>query len=124
MGFLLAGDRLFGDGTFRQLHFGQLDVFLMADARRLARRRHELAGSIRLEAFEHREAGLVAGEVAERNARRGAIDRQRIAPLRPQARIVAGYQPVMPTYQGLLSEEDVMRLVAYVKSLRAGEEGS
>jgi cytochrome c oxidase subunit 2 len=43
--------------------------------------------------------------------------------LHPQARIVAGYQPVMPTYQGLVSEEDVMRLVAYVKSLRAGEGG-
>ena len=42
----------------------------------------------------------------------------------PQAKIVQGYQPVMPTYQGLLSEEDVMRLIAYVKSLRAGEGGS
>jgi hypothetical protein len=30
----------------------------------------------------------------------------------------------MPTYQGLLSEEDVMRLIAYVKSLHAGEGGS
>jgi cytochrome c oxidase subunit 2 len=44
--------------------------------------------------------------------------------LHPQARMVAGYQAVMPTYQGLVSEEDVMRLVAYVKSLRAGEGGS
>jgi len=44
--------------------------------------------------------------------------------LNPQAKIVQGYQPVMPTYQGLLSEEDVMRLIAYVKSLRAGEGGS
>ena len=42
----------------------------------------------------------------------------------PQAKIVAGYQPVMPTFQGLLSEEDVMRLIAYVKSLRANEGGS
>jgi len=44
--------------------------------------------------------------------------------LNPQAKIVAGYQAVMPTYQGLLSEEDVMRLIAYVKSLQAGEGGS
>jgi cytochrome c oxidase subunit 2 len=44
--------------------------------------------------------------------------------LAPQAKIVAGYKPVMPTFQGLLSEEDVMRLTAYVKSLRAGEGGS
>jgi cytochrome c oxidase subunit 2 len=44
--------------------------------------------------------------------------------LNPQAKIVAGYQPVMPTFQGLLSEEDVMRLIAYVKSLKATEGGS
>jgi cytochrome c oxidase subunit 2 len=44
--------------------------------------------------------------------------------LNPQAKVVEGYRPVMPTYQGLLSEEDVMRLIAYVKSLRAGEAGS
>jgi cytochrome c oxidase subunit II len=44
--------------------------------------------------------------------------------LNPQAKIVEGYQPVMPTYQGLLSEEDVMRLIAYVKSLHTGEGGS
>jgi cytochrome c oxidase subunit II len=42
----------------------------------------------------------------------------------PQAKIVAGYQPVMPTFQGLISEEDVMRLIAYVKSLKATEGGS
>jgi len=44
--------------------------------------------------------------------------------LNSQAKIVAGYQPVMPTFQGLLSEEDVMRLIAYVKSLKAGGGGS
>ena len=42
----------------------------------------------------------------------------------PQAKIVAGYKPVMPTFQGLLSEEDVMRLLAYVKSLKAEGGGS
>ena len=39
--------------------------------------------------------------------------------LRPQSKIVAGYQPLMPTFQGLVSEENVMALVEYVKSLRA-----
>jgi cytochrome c oxidase subunit II len=43
--------------------------------------------------------------------------------LHPQAKIVVGYQPVMPTFQGLVSEEDVMRLIAYVKSLKATEGG-
>ena len=44
--------------------------------------------------------------------------------LNPHAKIVAGYQPVMPTFQGLLSEEDVMRLIAYVKSLQTQQDGS
>ena len=39
--------------------------------------------------------------------------------LTPHAKIVAGYQPLMPTFQGLVSEENVMALVEYVKSLRA-----
>jgi cytochrome c oxidase subunit II len=39
--------------------------------------------------------------------------------LTPQAKIVDGYQPLMPTFQGLVSEENVMALVEYVKSLRA-----
>jgi cytochrome c oxidase subunit II len=38
--------------------------------------------------------------------------------LTPQAKLVAGYQPLMPTFQGLVSEETVMALVEYVKSLR------
>jgi cytochrome c oxidase subunit II len=38
--------------------------------------------------------------------------------LRPQAKLVDGYQPLMPTFQGLVSEENVMALVEYVKSLR------
>jgi cytochrome c oxidase subunit 2 len=36
----------------------------------------------------------------------------------PAARVVAGYQPVMPTYQGQVSEEQLIALVAYVKSLQ------
>jgi len=38
--------------------------------------------------------------------------------LTPQAKLVDGYQPLMPTFQGLVSEENVMALVEYVKSLR------
>ena len=37
--------------------------------------------------------------------------------LNPQAKIVAGYQPIMPTFQGLVSEEQLLQLIAYVKSL-------
>jgi len=37
--------------------------------------------------------------------------------LRPDAKIVAGYQPIMPTFQGLVTEEGVAQLVEYIKSL-------
>ena len=37
--------------------------------------------------------------------------------LQPQAKIVAGYDPVMPTFQGLVTEDQVLQLVEYVKSL-------
>jgi cytochrome c oxidase subunit 2 len=36
----------------------------------------------------------------------------------PAARVVAGYQPVMPTYQGLVSEEQLIALIAYIESLQ------
>jgi cytochrome c oxidase subunit II len=40
----------------------------------------------------------------------------------PQAKIVAGFQPIMPTFQGLVSEEQLLQLIAYVKSL--GQQGT
>jgi cytochrome c oxidase subunit 2 len=39
--------------------------------------------------------------------------------LEPNAKIVAGFKPIMPTFQGLVSEEQLNALVAYVKSLSA-----
>jgi cytochrome c oxidase subunit II len=38
--------------------------------------------------------------------------------LQPKAKIVAGFQPVMPTFQGLVTEEQILSLTAYVKSLQ------
>ena len=37
--------------------------------------------------------------------------------LRPDAKIVAGYQPLMPTFQGLVTEEGVLQFIEYIKSL-------
>jgi cytochrome c oxidase subunit 2 len=37
--------------------------------------------------------------------------------LNPQAKIVQGFLPVMPTFQGRLTEEQLLQLVAYLKSL-------
>jgi cytochrome c oxidase subunit 2 len=42
--------------------------------------------------------------------------------LRPKAQVVAGYEPVMPSYQDQLSEQDLMKIIAYVKSI--GAEGA
>ena len=37
--------------------------------------------------------------------------------LKPNSQIVAGYKPIMPNYTGQMSEQDVIALVAYIKSL-------
>ena len=37
--------------------------------------------------------------------------------LNPGAKIVAGFKPIMPSFQGQVSEESLMALVAYIKSL-------
>src|SRR5260221_7352930 len=39
--------------------------------------------------------------------------------LNPHAKVVAGFQPIMPTFQGLVTEEQLLQLIAYVKSLGA-----
>jgi cytochrome c oxidase subunit 2 len=36
----------------------------------------------------------------------------------PQAKIVAGFDPIMPTFQGLLRENEIQGLMAYIKSLK------
>jgi cytochrome c oxidase subunit 2 len=37
--------------------------------------------------------------------------------LNPTAKVVKGFQPIMPTFQGQVSEDDLMKLLAYIKSL-------
>src|SRR5882724_2583440 len=37
--------------------------------------------------------------------------------LSPAAKVVNGYKPVMPSFQGQLSEEQILNLVAYIRSL-------
>jgi len=41
--------------------------------------------------------------------------------LTPAAKVVAGYQPVMPTFQGQVNEEQILALIAYIESLRIPE---
>jgi len=42
--------------------------------------------------------------------------------LNPRAKVVAGFRPVMPTFQGQISEEQLLELIAYVRTLE-GEGG-
>lgn len=37
--------------------------------------------------------------------------------LNPQAKIVAGFRPLMPPYEGRINEEELVRLIEYIKSL-------
>jgi cytochrome c oxidase subunit 2 len=37
----------------------------------------------------------------------------------PTAKVVEGFQPIMPSYQGQVSEEQLMQLIAYIRSLGA-----
>jgi len=37
--------------------------------------------------------------------------------VQPSAKIVAGYQPIMPTFQGLVTEEQIVQLIAYIQTL-------
>ena len=38
--------------------------------------------------------------------------------LNPGAKIAAGYQPIMPTFQGQVEEEGLLELIEYLKSLQ------
>jgi cytochrome c oxidase subunit 2 len=41
--------------------------------------------------------------------------------LTPAAKITSGYDPIMPTFRGQITEDDLFQLVAYIKSLSAPE---
>jgi cytochrome c oxidase subunit II len=41
--------------------------------------------------------------------------------LDPGVKVVDGFRPIMPTYRGLVGEEQLVALLEYIKSLRAGD---
>jgi cytochrome c oxidase subunit II len=41
--------------------------------------------------------------------------------LRPKAEVVAGYEPLMPSFEGQISEQDLLKIIAYIKSIGAKE---
>lgn len=38
--------------------------------------------------------------------------------LNPTAKVAAGFQPIMPAFQGQVSEEDLIRIIAFVKTMQ------
>jgi cytochrome c oxidase subunit 2 len=43
--------------------------------------------------------------------------------LQPTVNVPAGFKPIMPTFQGIVSEEQLLALIAYVKSLGSPQPG-
>ena len=70
--------------------------------------------------------GLFGKTVALANGATVAADESYIREsiLNPGAKITAGFQPIMPTFQGLVSEEQLLALVEYIKSLKPQPEVS
>ena len=68
--------------------------------------------------------GVYGHEVALADGRTVVADNTylRRSILEPGADLVAGYQPIMPTYKGQISEENIFRLVAYIRSLSGGRD--
>lgn len=64
-------------------------------------------------------AGQFGAEVALANGESVPFDAEyvRESILQPRARIAAGFEPLMPTYQGQVTEEDVLAITAFLKTL-------
>ena len=65
-------------------------------------------------------AGVFGSQVRLMDGRTVVADENylRESIVNPQAKIVLGYQPIMPTFQGTVSEENLMQLIAYIKTLK------
>lgn len=67
--------------------------------------------------------GLFGTQVALQDGTKVTADENyvRESILNPGAKIVQGYQPVMPTFKGQVTEEELIQLVNYVKTLKAAD---
>lgn len=67
--------------------------------------------------------GIYMKEVALTDGKKVRADENylRESILQPAAKVVAGYKPIMPTYQGQVSEEELLQVIAYLKSLKPGQ---
>ncbi len=73
----------------------------------------------KLEGIFNKEVKLVGGNTVIANE---AYIRESI--LNPGGQIVEGFQPIMPTFKGQVTEEQIVSLVAYIKSLSGVQTGT
>jgi cytochrome c oxidase subunit 2 len=69
-----------------------------------------------LENLYGREVNLRDGRTVVANA-----DYIRESILDPPAKVVAGWQPIMPTFRGQVNEEEMIQLIEFIKNLHAGQ---
>jgi cytochrome c oxidase subunit 2 len=64
--------------------------------------------------------GLFGSRVALADGRTVVADENylRESIMSSQAKVVQGYQPIMPAFQGTISEENLLQLIAYIKTLK------
>ena len=65
-------------------------------------------------------AGVFGSTVDLQDGRQVVADENylRESIMNPQAKVVRSYQPIMPTFQGTVSEENLLQLIAYIKTLK------
>ncbi|HYU35123.1 MAG TPA: cytochrome c oxidase subunit II [Thermoanaerobaculia bacterium] len=70
-----------------------------------------------------RLAGLYNSKVALSDGRSVVADESYIREsiLNPMAKVTAGWQPIMPTFQGSVTEEQLTQLISYIRSLSEGD---
>jgi cytochrome c oxidase subunit 2 len=66
------------------------------------------------------QVGIFGEEVELDSGQKVVVDEEylRESIINPQAKIVAGYAAIMPTYKGQISDEGLQQIVAYLKTLK------
>ena len=74
----------------------------------------------------HRLPGYMAAPEKLQNGQPQVVDEALIrqAIVNPNSFQISGYPAIMPTYQGQIDEEQILQLIAYVKSLGSEERSS
>jgi cytochrome c oxidase subunit 2 len=68
--------------------------------------------------------GLYGGRVPLKGGASAVADAEYIREsiLFPPRQVVEGYEPIMPTFQGRVTEEEVLQLIAFIRSLGRGDQ--